>query len=78
MTYSKEVVLTFRYPLLFDQIYVKINKFFLSDYRSKNKNKNPNPFLETYNEMGFRLARIDIPFKTVDWTLFTLPPDSNA
>ena len=29
--------------------------------------------------MGFRLARIDIVWSKVsDWTLFTLPPDSNA
>ena len=28
--------------------------------------------------MGFRLARIEPSLLTLEWTLFTLPPDSNT
>ena len=69
----------FKYPLLFDQIYIRFNKSFLQMYRKENYNKDPKPYIETYNENGFRLAKIE-PLKdiSIDWRLFTLPPDSNT
>ena len=36
------------------------------------------PYIETYNEKGFRLARIEPLITSTEWTLFTLPPDSNT
>ena len=43
-----------------------------------NGGANPEPYIETYNEMGVRLARISPSYDTHEWTLFTLPPDSNT
>lgn len=71
-------MLNFKYPLLFDQIQIKVNRNFLNFYRGENNGQNPQPFIETYSDMGFLLARIEPPHSTTDWTLFTLPPESNT
>ena len=57
---------------------MKVSQIFLSLHRSENEGRNPQPYIETYNEMGFRLARIEPSHTTIEWTLFTLPPESNT
>ena len=65
-------MLKFKYPLHFDQIFVRINR----EYKDKKARKF---YIETYNELGFRLARVEPSLiSTNEWTLVTLPPDSNT